>query len=160
MLRPDSNSGPYGRERAIVASIRSLSLAAVGSALVLMLMNAANAQDLDALFLGGYWCNTQTNAKSENIPRNRAFLLSRQIEGKTREDAFTERLIDIVVDVRGQKVVLAQRLKNADGGECKNNCTLAERIIHKDLLEVGDWNSSTGVFKSNSPREYVHRCEK
>lgn len=143
-----------------MASIRRLSLLAVGSAFVLSPIEAANAQDLDALFLGGYWCNTQTDAKTENIPRNRTFLLSRQIEGKTKEDTFTERLVDIVGDVRGQKIILAQRLKNADGTECKNNCTLAERIVHKDMLEVGDWNSSTGVFKSNSPREYVHRCDK
>lgn len=120
----------------------------------------ARAQDLDALFLSGYWCNTRTNAKTENIPRNRSFLLSRKVEDGATDEAFTERLIDIVGDIRGQRIVLAQRLKNNDGTECKTNCLLAERVVHKDMLEVGDWNSSTGVFKSNSPREYVHRCEK
>ncbi|MEI9901045.1 MAG: hypothetical protein WDN31_13910 [Hyphomicrobium sp.] len=137
----------------------SVKTLAVASALFLAQLGGAGAQDLDALFLGGYWCNTQTDAKSENIPRNRGFLLSRRIDG-TPEETFTERLIDIVGDVRGQRIILAQRLKNSDGTNCKNNCTLAERVVHKDLLEVGDWNSSTGVFKSNSPREYVHRCEK
>lgn len=117
------------------------------------------AQELDALFLGGYWCNTQTDEKTENIPRNRNFLLSRRIDG-TPETDFTERLIDIVGDIRGHRIVLAQILKNKDGTDCKTNCTIAERIVHKDMLEVGDWNSNTGVFKSNSPREYVHRCEK
>jgi hypothetical protein len=121
--------------------------------------SAAQAQELDALFLGGYWCNTETDAKTENIPRNRNFLLSRRIDG-TPETDFTERLIDIVGDIRGHRIVLAQILKNKDGTDCKTNCTIAERIVHKDMLEVGDWNSNTGVFKSNSPREYVHRCEK
>ena len=121
--------------------------------------STAQAQELDALFLGGYWCNTETDAKTENIPRNRNFLLSRRIDG-TPETDFTERLIDIVGDIRGHRIVLAQKLKNKDGTDCKTDCTLAERIVHKDMLEVGDWNSNTGVFKSNSPREYVHRCEK
>lgn len=143
-----------------MASISSVSSLAVVTVLALGQIGEARAQDIDALFLGGYWCNTRTNAKSENIPRNRSFLLSRQIEGGTTEDAFIERLIDIAGDVRGQRIILAQKLKNADGSECKNNCLIAERVVHKDLLEVGDWNSSTGVFKSNSPREYVHRCEK
>lgn len=143
-----------------MASISSVSSLAVVTTLVLGQIGEARAQDIDALFLGGYWCNTRTNAKSENIPRNRAFLLSRRIEGGATEDAFTERLIDIAGDVRGQRIILAQRLKNTDGTDCKTNCLIAERVVHKDLLEVGDWNSSTGVFKSNSPREYVHRCEK
>jgi hypothetical protein len=121
--------------------------------------STAQAQELDALFLGGYWCNTQTDEKTENIPRNRNFLLSRRIDG-TPETDFTERLIDIVGDIRGHRIVLAQILKNKNGTDCKTNCTIAERIVHKDMLEVGDWNSNTGVFKSNSPREYVHRCEK
>lgn len=119
----------------------------------------AAAQELDALFLGGYWCNTQSNAKSENIPRNRNFLLSRRVDG-TPEESYTERLIDIVGDIRGHRIILAQILKNKDGTDCKTDCTVAQRIVHKDMLEVGDWNSNTGVFKSNSPREYVHRCEK
>ncbi|MFA5900852.1 MAG: hypothetical protein WC829_17260 [Hyphomicrobium sp.] len=133
--------------------------AAAASALLLIPVAEARAQDLDALFLAGYWCNTRSDAKSENIPRNRSFLLSRRVDG-TAEEAYTERLIDIVGDVRGQRIILAQRLKNNDGTECKTNCILAERVVHKDMLEVGDWNSSTGVFKSNSPREYVNRCEK
>lgn len=140
-----------------MANICSVSSVAFVSLLLLGQLGEARAQDLDALFLGGYWCNTQTNAKTENIPRNRTFLLSRDL---ANEEAFTERLIDIAGDVRGQRIVLAQRLKNADGTDCKTNCILAERVVHKDLLEVGDWNSSTGVFKSNSPREYVHRCDK
>ncbi len=143
-----------------MASITSVSFLAAVSVLLLGPSGAAKAQELDALFLGGYWCNTQTDAKTENIPRNRTFLLSRRVDGGSTEEAYTERLIDIAGDVRGQRIILAQRLKNADGTECKTNCLLAERIVHKDLLEVGDWNSSTGVFKSNSPREYVHRCEK
>lgn len=148
------------KERANVASLKNLGALALGSALLIVPVSGAMAQDLDALFLGGYWCNTQTDAKSENIPRNRTFLLSRRIDGSAKEDDFTERLIDIVGDIRGQRVVLAQKLKNSDGSNCKTNCTLAERVVHKDLLEVGDWNSSTGVFKSNSPREYLYRCEK
>lgn len=141
-------------------AINNTKTLALALALLIAPLGAASAQDIDALFLSGYWCNTQTNAKSENIPRNRSFLLSRQIEGDTKEDAYTERLIDIVGDVRGQRIILAQRLKNANGTECKNNCTIAERVVHKDMLEIGDWNSSTAVFKSNSPREYLHRCEK
>ena len=121
--------------------------------------STAQAQELDALFLGGYWCNTETDAKTENIPRNRNFLLIRRIDG-TPETDFTERLIDIVGDIRGHRIVLATILKNKNGTDCKTDCTIAERIVHKDMLEVGDWNSNTGVFKSNSPREYVHRCEK
>lgn len=143
-----------------MASIRSVSFLGIVSVLLLGQLGEAKAQDIDALFLGGYWCNTRTDAKSENIPRNRSFLLSRQIGGGATEEAFTERLIDIAGDVRGQRIILAQKLKNADGTECKTNCLIAERVVHKDLLEVGDWNSSTGVFKSNSPREYVHRCDK
>ena len=132
---------------------------AITSLLGLLPIGGASAQELDALFLGGYWCNTETDTKSENIPRNRSFLLSRDYKDGG-DAAFTERLIDIVGDVRGQKIILAQRLKNSDGSNCKNNCTIAERVVHKDLLEVGDWNSSTAVFKSNSPREYLHRCDR
>ena len=138
---------------------RIFALLAIMSAPLLAGANAAQAQELDALFLGGYWCNTETDAKTENIPRNRNFLLSRRVDG-TPETDFTERLIDIVGDIRGHRIILAQKLKNTDGTDCKTDCTLAERIVHKDMLEVGDWNSNTGVFKSNSPREYVHRCEK
>lgn len=143
-----------------MVSTKSIRTLAIIAALLLSgRMDAADAQELDALFLGGYWCNTQTDAKTENIPRNRNFLLSRRIDG-TPEDGFTERLIDIVGDVRGHRIILAQILKNKDGKDCKTDCTTAERVVHKDMLEVGDWNSNTGVFKSNSPREYIHRCEK
>ncbi len=121
---------------------------------------ARAADDIDALFLGGYWCRTEEAEKSENIPRNRSFLLSRRIEGPKTEDTFTERLIDVVGDVRGQRIILAQKLKLADGKECKTDCLTAQRIVNKDLLEFGEWNSNTGVFKSYSPRDYLYRCEK
>jgi hypothetical protein len=143
----------------VVSTIRLFALFAIMFVPLWAGASTAQAQELDALFLGGYWCNTETDAKTENIPRNRNFLLSRRIDG-TPETDFTERLIDIVGDIRGHRIVLAQILKNKDGTDCKTNCTIAERIVHKDMLEVGDWNSNTGVFKSNSPREYVHRCEK
>jgi hypothetical protein len=122
---------------------------------------AAHADDIDALFLGGYWCGSEEKFKTENIPRSRIFLLSRRIEGTgAPETGFSESLIDIVGDIRGQRVILSQKLKLADGSACKTDCLVAERIVHKDMLEVGDWNSNTGVFKSNSPREYVYRCDK
>ena len=143
-----------------MAGISTVSAVAVVTLIVAGLNGQAKAQDIDALFLSGYWCNTQTNVKTENIPRNRTYLLSRDIKSGGEDEAQVERLIDIVGDVRGQRIILAQRLKNANGTECKTNCTLAERVVNKDLVEVGDWNSSTGVFKSNSPREYVHRCDK
>jgi hypothetical protein len=143
----------------VVSTIRLFALFAILSIPLWAGASTAQAQELDALFLGGYWCNTETDAKTENSPRNRNFLLSRRIDG-TPETDFTERLIDIVGDIRGHRIILAQKLKNKDGTDCKTDCTLAERIVHKDMLEVGDWNSNTGVFKSNSPREYVHRCEK
>lgn len=144
-----------------MVSLRSVSIVAFAFLAVLGQPAAAQSQDLDALFLGGYWCNTRTDAKTENIPRNRSFLLSRKfVEGGNSEEAFTERLIDIAGDVRGQRIILAQKLKNTDGTDCKTNCMIAERVVNRDLLEVGDWNSNTAVFKSNSPREYVHRCEK
>ena len=137
----------------------SLSFASLFMGALLGSANAVTAQELDALFLGGYWCNTRTDAKSENIPRNRSFLLSRRIDG-TPENEFTERLIDIVGDVRGHRIILAQRLKNANGSECTVDCLTAQRIVHKDMLEAGDWNSNTGVFKPVSPREYIYRCER
>ena len=143
----------------MVSTIRLFALFAIMLVPLWAGVSTAQAQELDALFLGGYWCNTETDAKTENIPRNRNFLLSRRVDG-TPETDFTERLIDIVGDIRGHRIILAQKLKNTDGTDCKTDCTLAERIVHKDMLEVGDWNSNTGVFKSNSPREYVHRCEK
>jgi hypothetical protein len=120
----------------------------------------AGAEDIDALFLGGYWCRSQDDVKSENIPRNRSFLLSREIAGTATENEFTERLIDVTGDVRGQRIILAQKLKLPDGTTCKTDCLLAQRIVNKDMLEIGEWNSNTAVFKSMSPREYVYRCEK
>ena len=51
-------------------------------------------------------------------------------------------------DVRGQRIILAQKLKLPDGKECKTDCLTAQRIVNKDLLEFGEWNSNTGVFKS------------
>lgn len=142
-----------------MASTASIRFAAVVASLVTLQVGSAKAQDLDALFLGGYWCNSRTSAKWENIPRNRIFLLTRRIDGTPEENA-SERLIDIVGDVRGQRIILTQTLKNKDGSECKTDCTKAQRLVHKDMLEDGDWNSNTGVFKSNSPREYVYRCDK
>ena len=139
-------------------SAASLSSATLIIGALLGSASAATGQELDALFLGGYWCNTRTDARTENVPRNRSFLRSRRISGTPEKD-FTERLIDIVGDVRGQRIILALRLKNADGSDCTTDCVTAQRIVHRDLLEVGDWNSNTGVFKSVSPREYMHRCE-
>jgi hypothetical protein len=130
------------------------------SALFAVSISSAQADDIDALFLGGYWCQSQDDVKSENIPRNRSFLLTRRIAGPKQEDAFTERLIDVVGDVRGQRVILSQKLKNKDGGNCKSDCLTAQRIVNKDMLETGEWNSTTGVFKSYSPREYVYRCDR
>jgi hypothetical protein len=130
------------------------------AALVVAFVDTAHADDIDALFLGGYWCQSQDDIKTENIPRNRTFLLTRRIAGPKTEDAFTERLIDVTGDVRGQRIILSQKLKNTDGSNCKTDCLIAQRIVNKDMLETGEWNSNTGVFKSSSPREYVYRCEK
>ncbi len=133
---------------------------ATTAALFATSISAWSADDIDALFLGGYWCQSQDSVKTENIPRNRSFLLTRRIEGPKTDEAFTDRLIDIVGDIRGQRIILSQKLKNADGGTCKSDCLIAQRIVNKDMLEAGEWNSNTGVFKSYSPREYVYRCEK
>jgi hypothetical protein len=119
-----------------------------------------SADDIDALFLGGYWCRSQESIKTENIPRNRTFLLTRQIEGPNTEKEFTERLIDITGDVRGQRIILSQQLKLADGSACKTDCLTAQRIVNQDMLELGEWNSNTAVFKSYSPRDYLYRCDK
>jgi len=143
-----------------VANINAATTIAI-AALLAGWMTQARADDIDALFLGGYWCNSENANKSENIPRSRTFLLSRRIEGSNgSEDQFTERLIDVVGDVRGQRIILAQKLKLPDGKDCKTDCTLAQRLVNKDMLEVGDWNSNTGVFKSSSPKEYIYRCDK
>jgi hypothetical protein len=124
-------------------------------------LTQARADDIDALLLAGYWCGSENKSKSESIPRNRTYLLSRKIEGPgAPEDKFSEYLIDIVGDIRGQRIVLLQKTKLPDGSECKTGCLAAERLVNKDLLELGEWNSNTGVFKSSSPREYVYRCDK
>jgi len=142
--------------------MRALKTIAVAAALSAGWLTGACADDIDALFLGGYWCGAEDKTKTENIPRNRTFLLSRQVEAPSAaaETTFTEYLVDVTGDVRGQRILLLQKLKNADGTACKTDCLLARRIVHKDMLEPGEWNSNTGVFKSNSPREYVYRCEK
>ena len=124
-------------------------------------LTQARAEDVDALLLGGYWCGTEEKSKSESIPRNRTYLLSRKIEGPgAPEDKFSEYLIDVVGDIRGQRIILFQKTKLPDGSACKTGCLLAQRIVHRDMLETGEWNSNTGVFKSNSPREYTYRCDK
>ena len=122
----------------------------------------ARADDIDALALAGYWCGWEDKTKTENIPRNRAFLLVRQVEATNAaaEPNPTEYLVDVTGDVRGQRILLLQKQKNADGSVCKTDCQLARRIVNRDLLEPGEWNATTGVFKSANPREYVYRCEK
>ena len=122
----------------------------------------ARADDIDALALAGYWCGWEDKTKTENIPRNRAFLLVRQVEATNAaaEPNPTEYLVDVTGDVRGQRILLLQKQKNSDGSTCKTDCQLARRIVNRDLLEPGEWNATTGVFKSANPREYIYRCEK
>jgi hypothetical protein len=127
------------------------------AALSAVCLGSARADDIDALFLGGFWCGSEDKTKTESIPRNRTFLLTRNA---TAETAYTEYLVDVVGDIRGQRILLLQKLKLADGTACKTDCLLARRIVHKDMLEPGQWNSNTGVFKSNNPREYIYRCDK
>ena len=126
------------------------------------LANTARADDIDALFLGGYWCAWEDKTKTEAIPRNRTFLLTRLVEatGSASEANFTEFLVDVTGDIRGQRIILLQKQKNADGTACKTDCMVARRLVNKDLLEHGEWNATTGVFKSANPREYIYRCEK
>jgi len=133
---------------------------AIIAALIVSYAGKARAEDIDALLLGGYWCRSQDSVKFENIPRNRSFLLSKQVEGPGKNDTTAEWLIDVVGDVRGQRTILFQKLKLADGKACKTDCTVAYRIVNKDMLESGDWNSNAAVFKSKSPHEYLYRCEK
>ncbi len=123
---------------------------------------SAHAEDIDALFLGGYWCAWEDKTKTEAIPRNRTFLLTRQLEspGAAADTGFTEFLVDVTGDVRGQRILLLQKQKHADGTPCKTDCLVARRIVNKDLLEHGEWNANTAVFKSSSPREYIYRCDK
>ena len=74
-------------------------------------------------------------------------MLSRQSQGRRHENEFTERLIDITGDVRGQRIILAQKLKPVNGNACKTDCLLAQRIVNKDMLEIGEWNSNTAVLR-------------
>jgi hypothetical protein len=62
----------------------------------------ARADDVDALFLGGYWCGPEDKTKTESIPRNRIFVLMRQVEASNAaaETAYTEYLVDVVGDIR------------------------------------------------------------
>ena len=139
--------------------LRTIALAAaVGASSTI----GAHAEDIDALFLGGYWCAWEDKTKTEAIPRNRTFLLARQVEtpGSAAETAYTEYLVDVTGDIRGQRILLLQKQKNADGTACKTDCQVARRIVNKDLLEPGEWNSNTGVFKSSTPREFIYRCDK
>jgi hypothetical protein len=142
--------------------MRALKTIALTAALSSCWLGNARADDIDALLLGGYWCSSEDKTKTESIPRNRTFLLTRQVEAPNTaaDTTFTEHLVDVTGDVRGQRIVLLQKLKNADGTACKTDCLLARRLVHKDMLEAGEWNSTTGVFKSNNPREYIYRCDK
>jgi hypothetical protein len=142
--------------------MRALKTIALAAALSAGSLGYARADDIDALLLGGYWCSSEGKTKTENIPRNRTFLLSRQVEASNAaaETTFTEYLVDVVGDIRGQRILLLQKQKLADGTACKTDCLSARRIVHKDMLEPGEWNSNTGVFKSNNPREYIYRCDK
>jgi len=137
-----------------------LRMIAITAALIVSCSDKARSEDIDALLLGGYWCRSQDSVKFENIPRNRSFLLSKQVEGPGKSDTTDEWLIDVVGDVRGQRIILFQKIKLADGKACKTDCTVAYRIVNKDMLESGDWNSHASVFKSRSPHEYLYRCEK
>jgi len=140
--------------------MRAVKMIALATAFSVGASAGTRAEDIDALLLGGYWCGWEDKTKTEAIPRDRTFLLIRQIEpaaaGKT---AFTEYLVDVTNDVRGQRLLLLWKQKLADGTPCKTNCQLARRLVNQDLLEPGEWNSNTGVFKSSSPREYIYRCQ-
>jgi hypothetical protein len=142
--------------------MRALKTIALIAALSTGWMSRAHADDIDAVLLGGYWCAAEDKTKTENIPRNRTFLLTRQVEAPNAaaETTFTEYLVDVAGDIRGQRILLLQKLKQADGTACKTDCQLARRIVSRDLLETGEWNSNTGVFKSSSPREFIYRCDK
>lgn len=141
--------------------MRALKMIALATAISVLASTGTRAENIDALLLGGYWCTWQDKTKTEAIPRNRSFLLARQIEPTNVAEAdFTEYLVDVTNDVRGQRILLLQKLKLADGTPCKTDCQLVRRIVNTDLLELGEWNSNAGVFKSLSPRDYVYRCER
>ena len=142
--------------------MRAVKMIALATAFSVGVSADTRAEDIDALLLGGYWCGWEDKTKTEAIPRNRTFLLIRQIEpaNTAAETAFTEYLIDVTNDVRGQRILLLWKQKLADGTPCKTDCQLARRLVNQDLLEPGEWNSNTGVFKSSSPREYIYRCQK
>jgi hypothetical protein len=139
----------------------NLKMIALATAFSIGAAASTRAENIDALLLGGYWCTWQDKTKTESIPRNRTFLLARQIEPtNAAETDFTEYLVDVTNDVRGQRILLLQKLKLADGTLCKTDCQLVRRIVNSDLLEPGEWNSNAGVFKSLSPRDYIYRCER
>ncbi len=142
--------------------MRALKTIALIAALSAGWLGRAHAEDVDAVLLGGYWCGSENKIKTESIPRNRTFLLTRQVEAPNAaaETTFIEYLVDVTGDVRGQRILLLQKLKNADGTACKTDCQLARRIVSRDLLEPGEFNSTTGVFKSTTPREFIYRCDK
>jgi hypothetical protein len=142
--------------------MRAVQMIALATAFSVGASAATGAEDIDALFLGGYWCTWEDKTKTEAIPRNRTFLLVRQIEpaNAAEETAVTEYLVDVTNDVRGQRILLLQKQRLADGTPCKTDCQLVRRLVNRDLLELGEWNSNTGVFKSISPRDYIYRCER
>ncbi len=141
--------------------MRAVKIVALAVALIAGATTGAGAEDIDAFLLGGYWCGWEDKTKTEAIPRSATFLLVRQVESpNTAETAYTEYLVDVTGDIRGQRILLLQKLKQADGAPCKTDCQLARRIVNRDLLEPGEWNANTAIFKSSSPRKYIHRCEK
>ena len=142
--------------------MRAVKMIALATAFSVGVSAGTRSEDIDALLLGGYWCGWEDKTKTEAIPRNRTFLLIRQIEpaNTAAETAFTEYLVDVTNDVRGHRILLLWKQKLADGTPCKTDCQLARRLVNQDLLEPGEWNSNTGAFKSSSPREYIYRCQK
>ncbi len=141
--------------------MRAVKIIALATAFSVGASAGTRVEDIDALLLGGYWCGWEDKTKTEAIPRDRTFLLIRQIEpAAAGETAFTKYLVDVTNDVRGQRILLLWKQKLADGTPCKTNCQLARRLVNQDLLEPGEWNSNTGVFKSSSAREYIYRCQK
>ena len=72
--------------------------------------------------------------EAEAIPRNRTFLLTRLVEATGSASggrSFTEFLVDVTGDIRGQRIILLQKQKNADGTACKTNCMVARRLVNK-----------------------------